>query len=287
MSASPPLRTSAALEEFADPPRVVARFVHPGRQPFVQRAGVDARGAAPFAALLAGIDEPALAAYEAGFAADVDRSAALIDPVHASRLPFVAGDRILALGDSITDDSLSWAFQLQAYLARHRAADGIRVINAGITGNTTQEALARIDRIAAERPTWVIQMLGTNDARRHGRIGARMQSIDETRRNLGLLAELIATETDAEHVCLTPPPVVEADADAWAPFRDERITWREADVAEIADAVRAHPGRVVDVHARLRDAPAGWLLPDGVHPTLVGQRLIADIVLDALSAPPH
>ncbi|MGC0368117.1 SGNH/GDSL hydrolase family protein [Microbacterium sp. SLBN-111] len=287
MTVSPPRHTPEALEEFADPNRVSARFVHPARQPFVQRAGVDAEGAAPFAAALAGINASVLAAYESAFAADVERSAALIDARFASSLPFAAGDRILALGDSITDDSLSWAFHLQAYLDRHRPADGIRVINAGITGNTTQEALARIDRIAAERPTWVIQMLGTNDARRHGRIGARMQSIDETRRNLRLLAELIATETDAEYVCLTPPPVVESDADAWAPFRDERITWREADVAEIADAVRAHPGHVVDVHTSLRDAPVGWLLPDGVHPTLVGQRLIVETVLKALAAPPR
>lgn len=271
------------MTEMSDPHRITARFVHPGGQPFVQRAGVGAAESAPFAALLAGVDEATLTEYLETFDADVRSSAALVDPEFATRLPFAPGDRILALGDSITDDSLSWAHQLQAYLDLHRAADGIRVVNAGITGNTTQEAVARIDLIAAARPTWVIQMLGTNDARRHGSLRARMQSIEETRRNLWLLAELIAVETGATHVCLTPPPVVEADADAWEPFQQERITWREADVAEIADAVRAHDGTVVDVHARLRSAPEGWLLPDGVHPTLMGQRLILETVLRELA----
>lgn len=271
------------MTEMSDPHRVTARFVHPAGQAFVQRAGVGTTDAAPFAALLAGVDETTLAGYHAAFAADVRASAALVDADLADRLPFAAGDRILALGDSITDDSLSWAYHLQAYLDLRRPSDGIRVVNAGITGNTTQEAVARIDLISAARPTWVIQMLGTNDARRHGSIRARMQSIEETRRNLGLLADLIAAETEAVHVCLTPPPVVEADADVWEPFQQESITWREADVAEIADAVRAHDGIVVDVHTQLRGAPAGWLLPDGVHPTLVGQRLILESVLRELA----
>lgn len=271
------------MTEMSDPHRVTARFVHPAGQAFVQRAGVGIKDAAPFAALLAGVDETTLGAYLDEFAEEVRASAALIDPALAARLPFATGDRILALGDSITDDSLSWAFQLQAYLDLHRPADGIRVVPAGITGNTTQEAVARIDLIAAAHPSWVIQMLGTNDARRHGSVRARMQSIEETRRNLGLLAELIAVDTDATHICLTPPPVIEADADAWEPFQQERITWREADVAEIADAVRAHDGTVVDVHARLRSAPEGWLLPDGVHPTLAGQRLILEAVLQELA----
>ncbi len=273
------------MSEMSDPHRVTARFVHPAAQAFVQRAGIGVAESAPFAALLAGIDETALTAYLEAFEADVRASAAAVDPELAMHLPFAPGDRILALGDSITDDSLSWASHLQAYLDLHRPADGIRVVNAGITGNTTQEAVARIDLIAAARPSWVIQMLGTNDARRHGSLRARMQSIEETRRNLWLLAELIAVETDAIHVCLTPPPVVEADAEAWGPFQQERITWQEADVAEIADAVRTHDGTVVDVHARLRSAPERWLLPDGVHPTLEGQRLILETVLRELATP--
>lgn len=283
MSVSPPI-SSSALDEISDPRRVTARFVHPSGQPFVQRAGVGDDAATAFTALLAGVDERTLRAYRAEFAAAVEASAAEVDAAWAGDLPFAADDRIVALGDSITDDSLSWAYQLQAYLDLHRPADGIRVVNAGITGNTTQEAIARIDRIAAAGPTWVVQMLGTNDARRHGRAQVRMQSIEETRRNLALLADLVAQETGAIHVCLTPPPVVEADADSWEPFRGERITWREADVSEIAAAVRAHRGAVVDVHRALADAPAGALLPDGVHPTLAGQRLILETLLAGLAA---
>jgi lysophospholipase L1-like esterase len=275
--------TTAAQDEVADPRRIAARFVHPQKQAFVQRAGLDRATAAAFAARLAGVTETELARYHAEFAAAVAVSAAQVEPGFASHLPFRAGDRILALGDSITDDSLSWASHLQSYLDAHRPHDDIEVVNAGITGNTTQEAIARIDRLLAERPTWVIQLLGTNDARRHGGAQVRMQSIQETRRNLDLLARLVDEELGAQHICLTPPPVVAADADAWLPFREELITWREEDLAEIADVVRAHRGVVVDVHAALADDPTDMLLPDGVHPTLAGQRRILEALLATIA----
>ncbi|MDR6200446.1 acyl-CoA thioesterase-1 [Microbacterium sp. SORGH_AS428] len=275
--------TDAAHDEVADPRRLAARFVHPHKQAFVQRARVDDAAASIFAAQLAGVTPGQLARYHAEFAAAVAVSASQIEPGFAAHLPFRPGERILALGDSITDDSLSWASHLQSYLDTHRPHDDIEVVNAGITGNTTQEAIARIDRLSAERPSWVIQLLGTNDARRHGRTQVRMQSIQETRRNLDLLARLVDEELAAQHICLTPPPVAGADADAWEPFREELITWREEDVAEIADAVRSHGGVVVDVHSTLADDPVDKLLPDGVHPTLVGQRRILETLLATIA----
>lgn len=282
---SVPARTAsdAAREEVADPQRLAARFIHPQKQAFVQRAGLDDASATTFAAQLAGVTSSQLTRYQSEFAAAVAVSAAEVEAGFASHLPFRPGERILALGDSITDDSLSWASHLQCYLDAHRPHDDIQVVNAGITGNTTQEAIARIDRLSAAQPTWVIQLLGTNDARCHGRARVRMQSIEETRRNLDLLARLVDEELGARYVSMTPPPVVAADADAWAPFQEELITWREADIAEIADAVRMQGGVVADVHRVLSDDLTDMLLPDGVHPTLAGQRRILETLLATLA----
>ena len=55
--------------------------------------------------------------------------------------PFRAGDRILALGDSITDDACSWAEMLRAVLD-FTSAD-VEVINAGISGNSILPRLLR------------------------------------------------------------------------------------------------------------------------------------------------
>ncbi len=276
----------AALEEVADTGRLVARFAHPEKYPPVFRAAVTAPAIQAVAAQLAGLDDQAWRAHVDHLAQELAASARMLDAGRVARLPFVAGDRILLLGDSITDDLLSWGAHLQAYLDAHRGGDGIQVINAGITGNTTQEAIARIDIIIAARPTWVIQLLGTNDARLHGASRARMQSIGETRRNMKLLAELIEAETEATLVRLTPPPVIAADADAWGGFQDQLITWNTEDVEEIAEVVRQQPGRVIDLHARLSAdlaADPGLMLPDGVHPSLAGQRRITEILLEALA----
>ncbi len=277
---------TAALDEVADPGRLAARFAHPDKYPTVERAALSAETEDRLAAELAHIPLETWRGFRDDFRAQVRASVELIDPGYAPRLPFVAGDRIVALGDSITDDSLSWAAHLQTYLDVHLPDARIEVVNAGITGNTTQEAISRIDILIAARPTWVIQLLGTNDARLHGHTRARMQSIEETRRNMALLGELITVEAGARLVRLTPPPVVAKDADVWDGFQEQRITWREADIAEIADAVRQSPGEVVDVHQALSDAlpTEPWLLlPDGVHPSLAGQRRLTEIVLTALS----
>lgn len=288
---------ASVAAELSDPHKFTARFLHPGKYPVVQRAGVTPEGAFGLAAAMAGTTPAELERYQREFAAEVQASAALLAPDAASRLPFAPGDVVVVLGDSITDDSLSWAYQLEAYLERHRPELGIRVRNAGITAHTTQQAIARIDRLVALEPDWVIQLLGTNDARRHGAgsLKVAMQSLDETRRNLAALAELVAAETGATLVSMTPTPVIEADAEAWEPFQGERISWREADVAAVAEVVRqqaaaASPASLlVDLHEafalaseRDRKPLAPLLLPDGVHPTVAGQRLILETLLQAL-----
>ncbi|SDY57148.1 SGNH/GDSL hydrolase family protein [Herbiconiux ginsengi] len=281
--------TDPVADELRDPHKFTARFLHPDKYPVLQRTGLLPADLVGLEAAMAGTDEAALHGYRAEFAREVHSAVSGLSPDAASRLPFRPGEVVVALGDSITDDSLSWAHQLQAYLDRHRPDDGIRVVNAGITGHTTQEAIARIDRLIALGPDWVIQLLGTNDARRHGAARVQMQSIGETRRNLALLAELVAAETGATLVSMTPPPVIEADADAWVPFHSERITWRETDVAAIAEAVRQQATILVDVHRVFLDhattTRAALLLPDGVHPTVAGQRLILEVLLDTLTKP--
>ena len=57
------------------------------------------------------------------------RFARLVD-----RLPFEPGSTVVGLGDSITDDSQSWFEILRHLLAEHRPNDGVKLVNAGISG---------------------------------------------------------------------------------------------------------------------------------------------------------
>lgn len=199
-------------------------------------------------------------------------------------LPLTGEDRVVLLGDSITDDLCSWGHLLSAALAVHRP--GAVVVNNGWTGSTTQEAVSRFELVAAARPTWVLQMLGTNDVRRHGRLRVPTTSTHESARDLRALEEMVASVPGARHVVLTPPPVDGQLAASWPGFQAEVISWDGEDLDGLVAVIREQASApLIDVHRALADLdPARWLLPDGVHPSRGGQRLIAEVVVRGLAA---
>jgi lysophospholipase L1-like esterase len=275
-----------------DASHIGVRFVHLDKLPVIRRAALDPAALDDLHGRLAGLSVPELVRSRAEYRALVGRSARALlerDGVLAAveHLPFTGDDVVLALGDSITDDLVSWVEVLAGAVATVRPGATPRFVNAGFTGDTTQEAISRWDTVAAQRPTWILMMLGTNDARRHGASAITTTSGGETRRNLEALRRLVADETDARLVAMTPPPVLDERADAWEPFRAQRITWRDDDVRAVAAAVRdLEVDALVDVHRHLAALPPErWLLPDGVHPSVDGQVDIAEAVVRALAPP--
>ena len=179
--------------------------------------------------------------------------------------PFAPRSTILALGDSITDDRGSWAEILRHSLPQ------VEILNAGLSGDTTTGAIARLSRLTLRR-TWALVLLGTNDARRHG--GAPiLVSHAETRRNLRILDS--ALRRHCRHVrWITPPPIltpVDADPD---------LHWDPADIAAKAQLVRALDPAAIDLWPGFGP---DHLCPDGLHPSPAGQRYIAERVLAGMS----
>ena len=67
------------------------------------------------------------------------------------------GETIVFLGDSLTQDG-DWTAWFPEY----------NVVNQGVGGDTTDDVLARLDRVVAARPDSVLLLIGTNDlATRH------------------------------------------------------------------------------------------------------------------------
>lgn len=83
-----------------------------------------------------------------------------------ARLPFPPGARILAVGDSITDDLRSWAEILRHLLATARPADHLVVANAGLSAHTTAMVLRRWPSLLDPPPDWILCLLGGNDVTR-------------------------------------------------------------------------------------------------------------------------
>jgi acyl-CoA thioesterase-1 len=169
---------------------------------------------------------------------------------------------ILALGDSITAglglaQSQAWPTLLQARL--DAAGRKYRVVNAGVSGDTTAAGLARLDWQLSQKPAVVILELGAND-------GLRGLPVAEARKNLGkIVARCQAAGARVLLAGMQVPPNM--GPEYTAAFRDMfPALAAEHDVPLIPfilDGVAGDP--------KLNQG-------DGIHPTAEGQAIVAATV---------
>ncbi|MCA1718935.1 MAG: GDSL-type esterase/lipase family protein [Actinobacteria bacterium] len=202
------------------------------------------------------------------------------------RLPFRAGDMVVGIGDSLTDDLQSWLEILRHLLELRRPQDGVRIVNAGLSAHTTAMVLRRfVPTTLAQRPDWIICFLGGGDATRVGPEPNKTRvSLEETARNLEAMRRMASTLTDARWVWITPPTFDEERAVAYPPFQMGQSHWRNDDVLAIGDFIREQREPVVDIQT-VFGTPADPELqgPDGVHPSLAGQEAIARAFVERLT----
>ncbi|MDF1750277.1 MAG: arylesterase [Alphaproteobacteria bacterium] len=92
---------------------------------------------------------------------------------------------ILALGDSLTAGyglSKAESFPNKLEAALKKAGRDVRVINGGVSGDTSKGGLSRVDWLFADKPELMILELGAND-------GLRGLPPSETRKNLAAIIE--------------------------------------------------------------------------------------------------
>lgn len=229
---------------------------------------------------------------KAGFDANARRAAEalLAEASFASRiarLPFREGSVVVALGDSLTDDWQSWFEILRHALALARPGHAVRLVNAGVSGDTTAGMLARFLGVVHHRPDWIICLAGTNDARLHGLKPIKtLISVEETARNIAALRAFGATQAPQSQWVWMTPPTVDEDAIAthWFLSGQEQLGWRNADLAAIAEVIQQRPEPVVDLQAAFGKPPKpGYLLDDGLHPALEGQKAILRALVERLT----
>ena len=173
---------------------------------------------------------------------------------------------IVALGDSLTAGAgvgaeQSYPVLLQEELER-RGLD-YRVVNAGISGDTTAGGLARIGSVLRLDPEWVIVELGAND-------GLRGLPIENTRANLAAIIERL--QQAGAGVILAgmriPPNYGPEYTRQFAALYPELA--RRFEIPQIEfflDQVAAR---------------SELNLGDGIHPNAAGYRVVTRTVLDVL-----
>ncbi|HSN77276.1 MAG TPA: GDSL-type esterase/lipase family protein, partial [Anaerolineae bacterium] len=208
--------------------------------------------------------------------------------VSIDRLPFKPGAMVVGIGDSITDDLQSWLEILRHLLLQRRPQDDIKILNAGISGNTTTHLIDRFINIVNLQPDWILCMAGTKDASAHGQSPAKtLVSLEETAKNLAALRHFAASQTTARWIWMTPTPVIETQVTSHWLFGSVQMRVSNTDLVAIADMMRQLPDPVVDLQ-RVFGHPTNpdWLLPDGVHPSLAGYKIIVKALVEQLSGLP-
>jgi lysophospholipase L1-like esterase len=202
-----------------------------------------------------------------------------------NQLPFRPDQRVVAIGESTTDDLLSWFEILRHLLDLRRPADGITLTNMAVSGQTSTQALTTLPGLFFHRPDWVLCMLGGNDAQRLGSTdGPTLVSLTETERNLRALHDLAIQRTAARWVWLTPTTVDETRVAAYQPFQRARITWTNRDIDAIGQILTAHPEPTLDTRPILAPQTADQFhLDDGLHLSLAGQQAVAAALVHALT----
>lgn len=202
-------------------------------------------------------------------------------------------DTLVFIGDSITDagrdraDSASlgggYVHEI-AQTLRDRADDGPgpRVINRGINGDRVYDLESRwTTDVIDHRPTVVTVKIGINDTWRCYDQGLP-SPLDVFEECLDRLLAGTARELSARLVVITPFLLpVGPDQESWfedlSPRTDAVL---RAAVNNGAQVVRAD---LVMIRAAQDREPAA-LAPDGVHPSRLGHRLIADAWLAAVDS---
>jgi len=213
----------------------------------------------------------------------------LTDPAFAAsvdRLPFRPGTVVVGVGDSNTDDLLSWLEILRCLLELRRPQDRIHVLNAAVAAQTTSMALTRLSGVVARRPAWIICALGSADALRVGPQPTKtLVSPEETARNVAEMRHMAMIQTEAHWVWMTPPTVDERITVKYPPFQQAQLMLRNTDIMTVGDILRSQPEPVVDVQAIFgHPAAEEFVGPHGPTPSLTGQQTIAKALVERLAS---
>ncbi len=170
---------------------------------------------------------------------------------------------IAAFGDSLTAGHglpAADAFPVRLESALRKAGKRVRVINAGVSGDTTAGGRARLGWVLADKPDAVIVELGANDA---------MRGIDpaETSRNLAAILQILKRRGIRVLLAgmLAPPNLGDRYAEAFNAIYPELAAAYDVPLYPFfLDGVAAIPA---------------LNQPDGIHPTAKGvERIVKGIL---------
>jgi lysophospholipase L1-like esterase len=200
------------------------------------------------------------------------------------------GDRIVFLGDSITEQQL-YTNYVETYLATRYPELKLTFFNAGWGGDTAPGGCARLERdVLALKPDLVTICYGMNDG---GYCPLNPGILD--RFNAGMRELVSRLKAAGVRVVLLTPGM----ADVSARPDLAAVAYNTRSLRALADAVLALAAAeqlpAADLHKLMNDAdaaakaaePAFCMIPDSIHPDPAGHLIMAFGVLQAFGVPPR
>jgi len=189
-------------------------------------------------------------------------------PAAPKKSPQPADNRrvIVTFGDSLTagfgaDPGESYPDYLQRDL--DRLGYGFRIVNQGVSGDTTSGGLSRVNSVAALKPSVVILELGGND-------GLRGIPVANIRDNLiKIIEELRRTQSHILLAEMTLPPN----------YGQDYIQEFEGLYRELASKYNL-PAFTFPFRELYEK---GLMQPDGIHATAEGNQLVAQTIMKSLT----
>src|SRR6266850_4908955 len=173
---------------------------------------------------------------------------------------------IAAFGDSLTAGyGVETGFSYPDFLQKDLDRSGYRyrVVNAGFSGDTTTGGLARVDTVTRIKPVLVILELGGND-------GLRGTPLSATRANLQQIIETLQ-QSGARVVLagITLPPNYGPD-------------YIQSFESIYKDLSAKYKLRLIPFLLQGSVGVPGMMQPDGIHATVKGNEVVANLVMRTL-----
>ena len=188
--------------------------------------------------------------------------------------------RVVGFGDSITGvyyhtgSRRAWPALLGLALQRAPFRAKVETVNAGISGNTTRQALRRIKRdVLQKRPDLVVVMFGMNDVAR--------TPIETYAANLRRIVAL-CRGVGAEVVLCTPNSIYPTDKRRSV----ARLAEFAAGVRAVAKEMKVPLADCYASYERLRAKDrVAWqlLMSETIHPNLTGHQRFAEVMASAIA----
>lgn len=263
---------------------ILVRYFHPQRKyPFLRGAFSQAAHASLF-----GIREQLFSRIHESLILNMQESVdkKLEDATFADKikqLDFPKGSKIVALGDSLTDDLLSWFEMLRYAVNKVRPEDDIEFVNYATTGDTSSQLLQSVvEAHQLENVAQIFCLIGTNDSRCFGEgVEKTNVSLNEFIDNISTVTEYSKRKSATNWMWLLPVKVDVARIAADPFLQNLELSWQNPQIEDIQSYLREREEASIELQALVTDET--FHERDGLHWTLKAHAYVFERVIEELT----